>query len=83
MEVSGIRAVFSLRDSEVAEYDKYLVQSFISETRILAIEGEELAEVIIPSLFSFFIDVRLVIGYIYRLRSQALMQKIPPSTARI
>eukprot|EP00981_Chlorochromonas_danica_P006833 scaffold1493_cov172-Ochromonas_danica.AAC.11 len=48
MEVSGIRAVFSLRDSEVAEYDKYLVQSFISETRILAIEGEELAEIEIP-----------------------------------
>lgn len=34
-----------MRTSEVAEFDKYLVQSFVGETRVLSIEGEELAEV--------------------------------------
>ncbi len=46
VEVSGIKAIWSLRESEAAEHDKYLVQSFITETRVLAIEGEELAEVV-------------------------------------
>ncbi len=45
LEISGIKGIWSLRTSETAEYDKYLVQSFTTETRILAIEGEELGEV--------------------------------------
>ncbi|RYH30098.1 hypothetical protein EON65_06260 [archaeon] len=45
MEVPGIKAVWSLRAEEQSEYDKYLVQSFITETRVLAMEGEELGEV--------------------------------------
>lgn len=58
LEVPGIKAVWSLRESESAEHDKYLVQSFITETRVLSIEAEELAEIEIsgfdaksPSLF--------------------------------
>jgi DNA damage-binding protein 1 len=52
LEISGIKGIWSLRTSETAEYDKYLVQSFTTETRILAIEGEELGEV--KDLFLFF-----------------------------
>ena len=48
LEIPGIKGVWSLRTSEFAEYDKYLVQSFTTETRILAIEGEELGEIEIP-----------------------------------
>jgi DNA damage-binding protein 1 len=45
LEIPGIKGIWSLKISETAEYDKYLIQSFIGETRILAIEGEELGEV--------------------------------------
>ena len=37
--------MWSLKPSDESPFDKYLVQSFIGETRILAIEEEELAEV--------------------------------------
>lgn len=43
--MSGIKGTWSLRPSERSAFDKYLVQSFIGETRILCIENEELAEV--------------------------------------
>ena len=62
LEVPGIKALWSLRTHEDAEFDKYLVQSFVGETRILAIENEEMGEVsiVIQSIidhFSFdFID---------------------------
>jgi len=45
MEIHGIKGMWSLRKSEDDVYDKYLVQSFIGETRILAIENEEMGEV--------------------------------------
>ena len=40
--------VWSLRASESSEFDKYLVHSFLGETRILAIENEQLEELTIP-----------------------------------
>lgn len=55
LDVAGIKALWSLRTSESADFDKYLVQSFISETRILAIENEEMGEVgaeVMMQLFS-------------------------------
>lgn len=45
LEVPGIKALWSLRTNEHANFDKFLVQSFIGETRILAIENEEMGEV--------------------------------------
>ncbi len=45
LDVSGIKGTWSLRPSERSAFDKYLVQSFIGETRILCIDNEELAEV--------------------------------------
>lgn len=45
LDVPGIKGLWSLRTSEAAAFDKYLVQSFIGETRILAIENEEMGEV--------------------------------------
>lgn len=45
MEMEGVKGVWSMRMSEHAEFDKFLVQSFISETRFLMMDGEELAEV--------------------------------------
>ncbi len=48
LEISGIKGMWSLRPSKDSEFDKYLVQSFISETRILAIEHEEMGEFQIP-----------------------------------
>ncbi|CAM9860641.1 unnamed protein product [Discosporangium mesarthrocarpum] len=52
-ELAGIKGMWSLRGSTTSYHDKYLVQAFISETRILAIEEDEdgdnqLAEVEIP-----------------------------------
>ena len=39
----GIKGLWSLRDSVDSPYDKYLVQSFIGETRVLEITDEERA----------------------------------------
>ena len=44
VELPGIKGLWSLRDSADSVYDKYLVQSFIGETRVLEITDEELAE---------------------------------------
>jgi len=52
MEVHGIKGMWSLRESEDHIYDKFLVQSFIGETRILAIENEEMGEIEIPGFKS-------------------------------
>lgn len=52
MEVHGIKGMWSLRQSEDHIYDKFLVQSFIGETRILAIENEEMGETEIPGFKS-------------------------------
>lgn len=40
IELAGIKGMWSLRPSN-SHHDKYLVQAFISETRVLAIEEEE------------------------------------------
>lgn len=45
LEIPGIKAIWSLRANADSDFDKYLVQTFVSETRILAMEGEELTEV--------------------------------------
>jgi DNA damage-binding protein 1 len=41
----GIKGIWSLRLSEEAAYDKFLVQAYIGETRILSIDNEEMSEV--------------------------------------
>mmetsp|Transcript_28073 Transcript_28073/g.43830 ORF Transcript_28073/g.43830 Transcript_28073/m.43830 type:complete len:992 (-) Transcript_28073:1819-4794(-) len=44
VELPGIKGLWSLRESFDSEFDKYLVQSFLGETRVLEIADEELAE---------------------------------------
>lgn len=41
----GIKGLWSLRTSSRSAYDKYLVQAYIGETRVLSIENEEMSEV--------------------------------------
>ena len=41
----GIKGLWSLRPSSSTVFDKFLVQSYIGETRVLSIEGEEMGEV--------------------------------------
>ncbi|KAF1772263.1 HAD-like domain [Phytophthora cactorum] len=49
-ELPGIKGMWSLRETFSAEYDKYLVQSYVSEIRILAIGDEdEMEEKEIPA----------------------------------
>lgn len=45
LEISGIKGIWSLKKTDHTEFDTYMVQSFIGETRILAITNEELEEV--------------------------------------
>ncbi|KAG5189499.1 hypothetical protein JKP88DRAFT_353064 [Tribonema minus] len=45
IELEGIKGMWSLREGHAAPFDKYLVQSFITETRVLAIEDDEMGEV--------------------------------------
>jgi len=44
IELSGIKGMWSLRPTTNGAHDKYLVQSYINETRVLAIDGEEMEE---------------------------------------
>jgi len=45
VEFPGIQAMWSLRGGFASKWDQYLVQTFTSETRVLAIEDDELSEV--------------------------------------
>ena len=50
IELPGIHGLFSLKQSSDDDFDKYLVQSFVSETRILGLSGETLEEMTIPGM---------------------------------
>lgn len=51
IEVAGIKGTWALRDRGSTDgYDKYLVQSFIGQTRVLSIDQEEMSEATIPGL---------------------------------
>jgi DNA damage-binding protein 1 len=52
MESSGIKGIWSLHGG--TSYDKYLVHSFINETRVLEISGDEMGETIIPGFANDF-----------------------------
>ena len=41
-----MKGAWSIRTNENEYFDKFLVQSYIGETRLLVIEGEEMGEVI-------------------------------------
>ena len=41
----GIKGLWSLRSSGDSAFDKFLVQSYIGETRVLSINDEEMGEV--------------------------------------
>ena len=45
IEMPGIKGLWSLRASGSSLFDQYLVQSYIGETRVLSIDGEEMGEV--------------------------------------
>lgn len=57
LDIQGIKRIWSLPDVETG-YDKYLIQSYTFETRILRVDGDEMSEcdmegasVLEPSLF--------------------------------
>lgn len=52
VDLPGIRSLFTLRASTVAEFDKYLVHTYANETRAFSIEGETMDEVAIPGFVS-------------------------------
>jgi DNA damage-binding protein 1 len=45
VEIPGIKGLWSVRLSENAPFDKFLVQAFIGESRVLSIDNEEMSEV--------------------------------------
>ncbi|TMW57264.1 hypothetical protein Poli38472_003189 [Pythium oligandrum] len=52
-ELPGIKGMWALRESFTSEHDKYLVQSYVSEIRILAIgDDDEMEEREIPSFLN-------------------------------
>eukprot|EP00026_Physarum_polycephalum_P001286 Phypoly_transcript_01287.p1 GENE.Phypoly_transcript_01287~~Phypoly_transcript_01287.p1 ORF type:complete len:1113 (+),score=155.47 Phypoly_transcript_01287:258-3341(+) len=48
IDLPGIKGIWSLKPSSSAQYDKYLIVSFVGATRVLAMTGEELEETEIP-----------------------------------
>jgi DNA damage-binding protein 1 len=45
--MTGIKRIWSLKHFYSDDYDKYLVQSFLGETRLLSIENDEMSEVLL------------------------------------
>ena len=45
IELEGIQGLWGVKESDSSSEDKYLVQSFVGETRVLAMDGEELGEI--------------------------------------
>eukprot|EP01041_Mallomonas_annulata_P009800 gene9800-20388_t len=52
IEIQGIKGIWSLRSHEKDVYDKFLVQAFIGETRVLCMEDDQLVEAEIPGFSS-------------------------------
>jgi DNA damage-binding protein 1 len=48
VDLPGIKGIWSLRKSFGSQWDSFLVQSFVGETRVLAIDDEEMGEHEIP-----------------------------------
>ena len=48
VEVSGLKESWAIKASDDDIFDKYLVQSYIGESRILVMENEEMGEVTCP-----------------------------------
>lgn len=48
IDLPGIKAIWSLFASTATQHHKYLVESFVTETRVLAMDGEALEEAEIP-----------------------------------
>ena len=52
IELEGIQGLWGIKETDNAVEDKYLIQSFVGETRVLAMEGEELGEIEMDGLDS-------------------------------
>jgi len=52
IELPGVKGIWSLSSPADASFDKYLVQSFLGETRVLSIEGEDMEECELPGFDS-------------------------------
>lgn len=50
IELPGVKGIWSLKDGSDINYDKYLVVSFVGQTRILAISDEVMDEIVFPGL---------------------------------
>jgi DNA damage-binding protein 1 len=48
VDLPGIKGLWSLKPSSNDNFDKYIILSFVSETRVLSMSGEELEETEIP-----------------------------------
>lgn len=44
IDLPGIKGIWSLRSPSDKKYDKHIILSFVGETRVLAMTGEELEE---------------------------------------
>ena len=69
IELSGIKGVWSLRDSFEDPFDTMLVQSFVGETRILGIKDEEMDEV----KYSFWLQSYLQFHILFYHTFEALL----------
>lgn len=56
IEMPGVKGMWALGEHSDAMYDKYLVMSFISETRVMVLNGEELEE--LDTLVGFAEDTK-------------------------
>lgn len=77
VELPGIKGMWALRPGGEAVYHKFLVQSFIGETRVLAMEGEEMGETELPGF-----DCALPTLYCGNMAAGCFLQ-VTPAGARL
>ena len=58
--LEGMKGLWSMKPSIQSEYDKYLVVSFVSETRFFSMEDEELEELVDKKIEAFKSDVQTI-----------------------
>jgi DNA damage-binding protein 1 len=61
IELEGIKGMWALRPSFAGSHDKYLVQSYIGETRILAIQDDEMEETEFGKMFPVLVYCLVVV----------------------
>jgi DNA damage-binding protein 1 len=78
VEIPGIQAMWNVKGTNGTGVDAYLVQSFVSETRVLGVMGDGLEEVLLPGL-----DATCSSLFVGNVGRSALILQVTPREVRL